>query len=330
MKTFTQLIEGCIHTPKTNEKINLIADYLASETHTNLPYAFHFLIGKNLGRFCQGKEMRRWCAELAQLPIWLIDETYDIIGDNSETISTILNQSTSSNIMSLSELCTEIKHRKKDSLPEKKKWIQETWKTMNTSEIYTFNKLLGGGLRIGATQKNVVKALSKHVNISPEIIEHRLMGDWSPTLENYKALTSTNVNGKKSVQPYPFYLASPIEKNVDAVIENLDDWIIEPKWDGIRAQLVKREQQCTLWSRGNELISESFPDILEQAKSIPNGVYDGELLAWKDNAPLPFNQLQTQLEQQCKDSEENQEELCFLLSTILSFVEKTNEKINLT
>lgn len=336
MKALVTVIHECLNQVKTTEKIDSIEVYLAQETKENLPYGLHFLMGKNLGRFCSGKLLRTWAAESAGLPLWLVEETYDYVGDSSETVAAVLAQKEETDAQlfklpkdldiprvsnsarldgsdldsdshtkkqfishfpnDLHAICQVIQDLKKAPEESKKAWVLSMWQVLSPEEMYVFNKLLGGGLRIGATQKNVLKALSQTVGISTEVLEHRLMGDWQPSDEKYQALIDPNTNFSDSVQPFPFYLASAIEPDFELKNPNLADWMIEDKWDGIRAQLVKRGSKMALWSRGNDLISESFPDVLDAAQALPDGVYDGELLVIKAGQVMPFNDLQKRLQ----------------------------------
>ena len=160
MKLFSQLIINCIHEPKTLKKIQLIERYLQDETKKNIPIAFHLLIGEHFGRFCSGTLLRQWCSQLLNYPQWLIDESYQHLGDNSETIALCFSNKSTSKTIPLHQLYTQMVALKKAPLDEKKNWVISCWQQLSSDNIYTFNKLLGGGLRIGASKKNVIKALS--------------------------------------------------------------------------------------------------------------------------------------------------------------------------
>ena len=178
----------------------------------------------------------------------------------------------------MTAVCERIQQLKSEPIDVKKDWIIDVWSKSSRDDIYTFNKLLGGGIRIGASKKNVLKALSRTVHLDVDILEQRLLGTWEPTKIAYDALVNPDDIAGKGTRPYPFFLASPIQ-DVDAILMPFSDWQIEPKWDGIRAQLVHRQEGTQLWSRGNDLISDQFPDILDSASKL-YGVYDGEVLAW--------------------------------------------------
>jgi DNA ligase-1 len=313
MKLFSVALNDCLQEPKTNQKIQILVDYFKTESNANRVVAFHLLIGENYGRFCSGKLMREWCSELTQLSCWLIDESYESLGDNSETIALCFGQKKESVSWELGELCAAMKDLKSSSINEKKEWVMARWQDLSADHIYTFNKLLGGGIRIGASKKNVLKALGQAFNIDPQLLEQRLLGLWEPTEQAFARLIDPNDDTGKGVSPYPFYLASSLPNDSSDIIEDFNDWQIEPKWDGIRAQLVRREEGVALWSRGNDLITDQFPEITQSATQLPYGVYDGEILAWQNDAPLSFFHLQKRLNRKIVSKKLMTETPCVML-----------------
>src|SRR5262249_9751600 len=128
----------------------------------------------------------------------------------------------------------------------------------------------------------------------------RLMGDWTPSAEWFASIATPPActDGADPSQPYPFYLASPLEGEANA-LGNRAEWIVEWKWDGIRAQLIRRGGQVWLWSRGEELITARFPEIAAAATNLPDGtVLDGEVLAFAEGRPMPFSALQQRIGRQ--------------------------------
>src|SRR5439155_13909190 len=102
---------------------------------------------------------------------------------------------------------------------------------------------------------------------------------------------------RDATMPYPFMLAHPLSGRVESLGE-LADWLIEWKWDGIRAQLIRRQNQTALWSRGDELVTGAFPEIVQAAANIPDGtVLDGEIVAWDEalQRPMAFAKLQRRI-----------------------------------
>jgi DNA ligase-1 len=166
---------------------------------------------------------------------------------------------------------------------------------MDEPQRFAWNKLITGEFRVGVSQSLVVRALAAVSGASADVISMRLMGDWDPTPEFWKQLLAQQTHDSDISRPYPFYLAYPLE----GAIEDLGDpgeWQVEWKWDGIRAQLIRRQWRTFLWSRGEELITDQFPEVAEMGRAIPDGVVlDGEILAWRDGAVLPFIALQARL-----------------------------------
>ena len=204
MKLFSSALNDCLQEPKTNEKIQILANYFNTESLANGVVAFHLLIGENYGRFCSGKIMREWCSELTALPLWLIDESYESLGDNSETIALCFAQKSELVSWELTDLCSQMLDLKSASIDQKKAWVTTRWQELSANHIYVFNKLLGGGIRIGASKKIVLKALGKAFDIEPQLLEQRLLGRWEPTIQAFRALLDPTDDTGKGVS-YPLF-----------------------------------------------------------------------------------------------------------------------------
>ena len=187
------------------------------------------------------------------------------------------------------------------ALPEgaRRELLVQTWRELDVHERFVWNKLITGNFRTGVARTLVIRALAQVAGIEPAVMAHRVMGAWKPTAEDFVRIMSDTPGD--IARPYPFYLASPLELQVGkgeslGHLGPLSEWLVEWKWDGIRAQLIRRGGETLVWSRGDEMISDAFPELLEAGKSLPNGtVLDGEILAWKGDGPLPFAQLQRRL-----------------------------------
>src|SRR5262249_24371063 len=156
--------------------------------------------------------------------------------------------------------------------------VTSWWRGLPRRELYLFNKLITGELRVGVSAPLVLRALAQHLGLAPEILAHRVMGPWEPTAAFIQGLHAIqeSVSSAHPSQPYPFFLASPLETSVEALGPR-DDWLVEWKWDGIRGQVLRRDGEVFLWSRGEELITARFPEIVEATRSLPDGtVLDGE------------------------------------------------------
>lgn len=235
------------------------------------------------------------------MPDWLFEETYHHVGDLAETAALLLPEPgpakrepeglasfVENQVLSLA-----------DEEPEAQRCrIEKTWETLDSAGKLVFHKLLTGGFRVGVQQKTVQNALGNLYDIDPAVIAHRMMGDWNPSAEWFRGLREeTSTAGEPSL-PYPFCLAHPVEEAGREALGSPDQWQVEPKWDGIRAQLIRRQGQCFLWSRGEESVAGTFPEIPEGAASLPEGtVLDGEILVWRESSPRPepFGELQKRL-----------------------------------
>ncbi len=296
MKLFARLFQKLDSTNKTNEKIDALVDYFQKAPGEDAAWAVSFLIGRKPKQIVPTKKLRIWSAEAAGIPDWLFEESYDVVGDLAETITLLLPEPKSKSDISLSEWVQERLLPLRDYEEElQKKMTLEYWDEMNVDERFVMNKLITGGFRVGISQQNVVKALSKFCGIDRAVISHRLMGDWTPDKLFFTNLISEETEDADVSRPYPFYLAYAIEGEADELGET-DDWQVEWKWDGIRCQIIKRNNEVFIWSRGEDLITGQFPELQIAANKLPNGtVIDGEIVPYKDDLPMPFGELQKRL-----------------------------------
>lgn len=256
--------------------------------------------------------MRELAAEMADIPLWLLEECYDAVGDLSETLARLIPDSASgpeiARLSTDSGLDRWIEERLlplADLEPDlRRDHLRTTWTSLNPDERFLFNKLMSGTFRVGVSQELVIRALSEAFDVPKHLLSHRLMGQHPPTPDWFKALTAPEGLDSASAenrggQPYPFCLAHPLdESKIEDELGSVEQWCIEWKFDGIRGQLIRREGETYLWTRGEELVTDRYPEIAQWAESLPNGtVVDGEILAWSDTQvqPLPFHELQKRI-----------------------------------
>jgi DNA ligase-1 len=294
MKRFTQLYCELDQTTRTNDKLAALERYFSEAPAENAVWALHFLAGRKIPSIVSSRLLGQWVAEETKLPDWLIGECYDAVGDLAETLALLLPETTTkAQSLALHQL---VENRILDLHKMPEEWRREvlvrTWRELNSNERFVFNKLITGAFRVGVARTLVVRALANVAKVSAAVMAHRVMGNWKPTLEDFKHLLRPQEGQRETGQPYPFYLASPLQDDPET-LGPITDWLAEWKWDGIRAQLIRREGQVILWSRGEEMVTDRFPEITEAAKRIPDGtVLDGEILAWRDEQPLRFGVLQ--------------------------------------
>jgi len=295
VKAFAALIAAIDATTRTTEKLKALNEYLDAAADRDKLWCVALLSGNRPKRPVKTALLRQWAAEVADIPLWLFEETYYVVGDLAETVALVLPPPETANEVSLSDRMETLRTLRGQPESEIETRIKKIWAEMNRTERFVFNKLITGGFRIGVSQKLMVRALAAHLGDDENAVAHRLMGKWDPGTADFHNLLVTPDPAENLSRPYPFYLAYPIEGE-PSDLGSCADWQFEYKWDGIRGQLIFRKGEVFLWSRGEELITESFPEIASLAEALPRAaVIDGEIMAYKDGAPLTFNHLQKRL-----------------------------------
>jgi len=307
MQQFADLYRQLDETTATSRKVAAIVAYFQQAPAADAAWAVYFLGGKRLRRLINTRELREWTATASSLPLWLVEESYEHVGDLAETMALLLpedapdqpdhhaqpNRKSDSLQHWVEQRLLPLKNLRDDS--ERKRAVMSMWQEIPATQRLVLNKLLTGAFRVGVSRRLVTRALAEVAGVDSTLIAHRLMGDWQPTAAAFKALIDPAPQAFDRSAPYPFYLASPLPAAASE-LGVIDDWVAEWKWDGIRAQLIRRADACHIWSRGEELLSGRFPELEDAATTLPeNCVLDGEIVAWRDGQPLPFNVLQTRI-----------------------------------
>lgn len=296
MKRFVKLYQQLDETKKTGRKIDALKSYFAEVSPAEGAWAVYFLCGRRLKRLILSRNLQAWCCEAAGVPAWLFEECRETVGDMAESMALLLNPAESAPEVSLDRWMTEVLLPLRElAEPEQRTLLLESWSRLTANERLVFNKLVTGEFRIGVSQGLVVRALAESSGLTAQAIAHRLMGTWEPTAEFYSALVSTEGTDTDVSKPFPFCLAHPL-KEEPQTLGAPREWLVEWKWDGIRAQVIRRGDESFVWSRGEELITERFPEVTAQINKFPNGtVLDGELVGWKEDRVLPFGDLQQRI-----------------------------------
>ena len=295
MKQFAQLINNLENTNKTNAKIDAMVSYLDTAPEKDKLWFLALFTGKKPKRSINVNLLKIWALEITKLPEWLFLESYSSVGDLGETLSLLLPKPQFEIEKSLSLWMNELIELREKTNEEKKNYVLESWKGLDFTERFIFNKLIGGSFRIGVSKKMLINALSKFSGQEPSQLMHSIMGKWTVENADFQDLIEgKNINPDNS-KPYPFCLAYPLEKEIQDLGER-KNWQAEYKWDGIRGQLIKRNNEIFIWSRGEELVTSQFPEIMEMLQNFEgNLVLDGEILAVKNDEVLNFNELQKRL-----------------------------------
>ncbi len=312
MRAFAALYARLDATTSTEAKRAALVDYFRSAPAADAAWAAWFLAGGRLGALVRTRELREIAQQAAGLPEWLFEECYQAVGDLAETIALVWPTAPGRNgtddglahwveaeLLPLTAVDPDVRVAR----------LRGLFDRLDEAGRFLLVKLIGGGFRVGVSRLMVERALAQVAGLDPKRIAERMMGYTDrarrPTAEAFAALIaaegdrSADETSAASGQPYPFFLAHPLTGEADTIAESLgprEQWQVEWKFDGIRAQLVRRSESVWLWSRGEELVTERFPEVVEAARALPPGtVLDGELLVGRAERPAPFAVLQTRI-----------------------------------
>lgn len=295
MRLFTQLFQELDQSNKTSDKLEALKGYFLQATDKDKIWTLALFTHKRPKRQVTTKNLRLWCCEVTGLPEWLFEESYQAVGDLAETISLLLPLNTPGEDYSLNHWINYLAAMEDKDEEKKKEAILYAWEVLDKNERFVFIKIITGGFRIGVSQNLVTQAVANAYGMEKTEVAHRIMGDWDPHTTTFESLILSKNIADDLSRPYPFYLAHALDKEY-ADLGKIKDWQIEWKWDGIRGQLIKRKGETFVWSRGEELVTKKFPELLDLAKNLPDGtVLDGEILAFAEDRPLPFSLLQTRI-----------------------------------
>jgi len=303
LNKFSKLFEDLDSNNSVNKKINSLTKYFKTNSNLNNIWTIYLLIGKRNRRFISGKSLREYYADIYKMPIWLIETCYAKVGDSAEVISLLLQdkllEKELEEDISLDQLINKIlPNLSKSDENQKKLTIKFLWEKISRDNQLIFNKILTGTFRIGVSKGLITKAISNMIGIDESIILHRLMGNFEPTEETYIFLINKTLEKKElAYKPYPFQLANTFDKNIKETTL-INQFQFESKWDGIRSQIIKRSNNISIWTRGEELVNKTFPELINIITDLKNDfVVDGEILIWDENknCPKDFSLLQKRL-----------------------------------
>lgn len=300
MKRFAALFAAIDESTRTTVKVEALVEYFRTASPEDAAWCIAFLVGRKPATAIRSGLLRQWAAEAAAVPLWLFEESYHAVGDLAETIALLLPDTPEEDLVE-KNLAQWVED---DLIPlsklpeeEKKLALLQAWGQMSRAERFMWNKLITGAFRVGVSQNLVTRAVAKVAGIDESVIAHRLMGQWSPSASFYETLIAKDASDSEPSRLYPFYLAYPLENDLHE-LGPPQEWHAEWKWDGIRSQVIRRQGQLHIWSRGEELVTDRYPELAAPASLLPDGiVIDGELLPWdfSANRPLPFSALQKRI-----------------------------------
>ena len=299
MKKFAELIYRLGTSTKTTDKLYSLVEYFQTADDKDKVWAIALFSGRRPKRSVSSAQLRNWTAEYINLPPWLFEECYHVVGDLSEAIALLVGKkepASPSTDHPLHFYIEKLGLLKTSEESEKKAFVLDSWRTLSDERsIFVFNKLFSATFRIGVLQQLMMQALARVSGLALPVIAHRIAGNWDPADTQFNELLEKDSTSSDLSKPYPFYLAYPLEMEPHQ-LGSEKDWQCEWKWDGIRGQLVVRQGELFTWSRGEELITERFPEYATLKNLLPDGcVLDGEILASENGKPLPFSLLQKRI-----------------------------------
>ena len=308
MKHFSRLFTELDSTTSTNAKLAALQRYFALASPEDAAWAVYFLSGGKPRQVVKTASLRALACAAAGIEDWLFDECYHAVGDLAETIAYVLPLDFAASDVGLAvwieERLLPLRGLSDEEVAQR---VTGFWHELDSQGRFLLIKLVGGGFRVGVSKLLVQRALAAHSGVDAKRIAQRMMGYLDakvlPSAFKFIALTAVNAGAGDDIldagQPYPFFLAHQLDAPLaefDTRLGPVESWQVEWKYDGIRGQIVKRAGQVWLWSRGEELVTERFPEIVALAQSLPDGtVLDGEILVWQDNAPASFALLQQRI-----------------------------------
>lgn len=306
MKRFSQLFNELDASTATNAKVDALKRYFDDASDADAAWAVYFLSGGKPRQVVGSGVLSELARRIAGIEPWLFDECYQAVGDLAETIAHVLPRSEHTSDLGLAEWVEQRLLPLREATPEQQaERIAGYWRELDATGRFLLTKLIGGGFRVGVSKLLVQRALAAHAGLDAKLVAQRMMGYTDktarPDAAGYRSLLAHESvqTAADSGQPYPFFLAHALEQPLaefNAKLGPPADWLVEWKYDGIRAQVVRRGGNIWVWSRGEELVTERFPEVMAIAGQWPDGtVVDGEILVWKDGKPAPFNLLQQRI-----------------------------------
>ena len=326
MKAFAALYRELDASTSQRAKQAALQAYLRAAPAADAAWAVYFLAGGKPRQLVPSRFLREQARLVAGLPEWLFDESYEAVGDLAETIALLLPEPTEVVERSLADWMTQHLLPLRGQPPEALALaLQGQWAALAPEQRFVHGKLITGAFRVGVSRLQVTQALAAISGVDAKLVAQRLMGYTQPgarpAAADYEALVAPELDGaielgpdglplaggaeagggrpSRGLQPYPFFLAHPLSLPLARFDESLgpaEDWLVEWKWDGIRAQLVCRGGEAAIWSRGEELVTDRFPELRAMGEALPSGtVLDGEILVWREGRAAPFAELQRRL-----------------------------------
>ncbi len=273
MDRLAEVAERIAATNSRNKKIHLLAEYLQSLASEDAFRAIRFLSGVPLADASLsvgGALLGEAAAAASGSDLDLVWHSVRETGDSGEGISLLLAERTENRPLSLAEaeqIFERLAMARRTAL--KLSILTETFQRYRPLTLRYFIKTITGNWRIGV-QSKMVREAAAAAGLSFAWLEPQIF------------------------RPIEFMLAKPLEQA--RTIDDPENWRVEDKYDGIRAQVHFDKGSVAIFTRGLEDTTVAFPEVVEQFAALSgSGIVDGEILAWRDNRAMAFTVLQQRI-----------------------------------
>ncbi len=308
MRRWSELTARVAATTRTSEKTALLADYLRGLTPEELPIAAVFLTGRPFPEADQRSAGLGWAA--------MVDAVAGVIGGSRADLAAAYDRHSDLSL-AVEDVLVGAGHapppEASPTLPEvaatftaieaasgpsaKTALLHDLLVRADPPTAKAIVKVLGGELRIGLRDGLVESAIAQA--FERPLDEVKWAGMLTGDMGRLATLARDDRLGEAELtlfHPLKFMLASPAEDAAEIIKRLGSEVWVEDKYDGIRAQLHKRDDDVRLYSRDLHDVSSQFPEVVEAARGLAwDGVLDGEILGFKDGLVLPFISLQSRL-----------------------------------
>lgn len=293
MKAFARAFAAMHETRRAAEKVDAMAEYFRAADPADAAWAVHLLRGDRSKAIVPIRRLARWAMEEAHVPEWLFDECYATVGELAETMALLLPDLPGTPDLPLHRVMEDrVMALAGKSESHQRASAVQTWRELDSTERLVFNKLITGGVRATASRQLLVRALSEATGVEEGVVAHRLSNEWVPRGESFVALRAPETKDADVSRPYPFFLAYELEGDPEE-LGAPSEWQVEWKWDGIRAQVIRRVGRTFIWSRAEELVTDRYPELAASADFLADGtVLDGTIVPWRQGRPLPAAELE--------------------------------------
>lgn len=315
MKQFARLIAEVSQTSKADRQVEAMVRFLLAVDEEDKMWMLALFCQKRPKRSLKTAKLREWVAEYIGMPDWLIEVSYQSVGDLTEALSLLLpSPEEDREDHSLSFWMRQLQHVGSLEEEDQKAFMFEAWRSLDSGERFILHKLMTGGFRIGVPRTLLVKAIARSTDLAENVVAHRLTGTWTAETISYQDLFFSEDEADRLSSPYPFQSVGSIER-FPSDLGDIEAWQAEWQWQGIRVQLIKRVGEIFLWSHGEELITEKVPEVQALAERIPDGtVIDGELLAVNDDIILPVSFLQARIKKKSLTKKQLLDTPCLIMT----------------